>query len=77
MYQQQFLNRRSRFLHHISIYTNWFKVDNRVSVVLVAGQHHHGVHISGQSSVFTAEACTLLLSLEYVENAQHNVLYQF
>ena len=68
-YHDQYLTIRNRFPRHIPFYTDGSKDAERVSVAAVLINQGYGHRIQDHSSIFTAEACAILLALECIEHS--------
>lgn len=63
-YKQEFVGIKCSLPLHRPVYADGSKTENGVSAAAVFGQNIFSIRITSESSVFTAEACALLLALE-------------
>ena len=69
-FKSDFLEIRSKYKHHISIYTDGSKQDEKVSCAVIFPSFLDSIRLPDNSSIFTAEAKAIDIAFYYIRNQE-------
>ena len=68
--KSDFLEIRSKYKHHISIYTDGSKQDEKVSCAAIFSNLSDSIRLPDNSSIFTAEAKAIDIAFYHIRNQE-------
>ena len=76
-FKSDFLEIRSKFKHHLSIYTGGSKQDVKVSCAVIFPNFLDSIRLPDNSSIFTAEAKAIDIAFYHIRNQEEKQLIVF
>ena len=74
-FKSDFLEIRSKYKHHISIYTDGSKQDEKVSCAVIFPNFLDSIRLPDNSSIFTAEAKAIDIAFYHIRNQEKQFIF--
>ena len=72
IFKNEFLEIKSKYKHHLSIYTDGSKQDEKVACSVISPNFTDSIRLPDNNSIFTTEAKAIDIALYHIRNQSEN-----